>query len=378
MTDFRSLGLTEPLLEALRAAGYDAPTPIQTEAIPPIMAGRDVQGIAQTGTGKTAAFALPILHRLLAEPKPANARCCRVLILSPTRELASQICDVIRIYARRTGLRIAAMVGGVPKPPQTKAVAAGIDILVATPGRLLDHLSDGSVRLDETAILVLDEADHMLDLGFIDDVQEITSRLPQQHRQTLLFSATMPPEIAALARRLLHKPVSIATTPQATTATGIEQRVIFVEPGAKRAALLELLKRGRMTRTLVFTRTKQTADEVVAALDKGGIRASAIHGDKSQPQRDRTLAAFRKGGFPVLVATDVAARGIDLDGITHVVNYDLPEVPQAYVHRIGRTARAGAAGVAITLCAASERPLLRAIEKLLGTRVRVHEARNAA
>ncbi|NPD67888.1 DEAD/DEAH box helicase [Lichenicola cladoniae] len=377
MTDFRSLGLADPLLDALQRAGYTVPTPIQAQAIPPILAGRDVQGIAQTGTGKTAAFALPILHRLLANPKVANPHTCRALILSPTRELASQICDAVRIYARRTKLHVATMYGGVPKPPQSKHAAAGIDILVATPGRLLDHMSGGTISLDETEILVLDEADHMLNLGFFEDVEDIVSQVPHM-RQTLLFSATMPPEIDALARRMLHNPLHLAASPEATTADRIEQRVIFVEAGAKRATLIELLKRGRMTRTLVFTRTKQSADEVVEALDKAGIRAASIHGDKSQPQRDRTLASFRKGGFPVLVATDVAARGIDLDGLTHVVNFDLPEVPQAYVHRVGRTARAGAAGIAITLCAAPERPLLRAIEKLLGTRLRVYEVRSAA
>ena len=380
MTDFRSLGLADPLLAALDDAGHHTPTAIQAAAIPAILSGRDLQGVAQTGTGKTGAFALPILHRLLADPPTAasrgtRSRICRALILAPTRELATQIAAATRAYARHTGLRVTAMVGGLPKPPQARAMAAGVDILVATPGRLLDQIADAALRLDETTIFVLDEADHMLDLGFIDDVRRIAAMLPAI-RQTLLFSATMPPAIGSLARELLHRALLVSATPASTTAEGIDQRVIFAEPQQKRPLLIALMKRGRMQRTLVFTRTKEAADGLVAAFDKAGIQAAALHGDKSQPARDRTLAAFRSGRLAVLVATDVAARGIDIHGVTHIVNYDLPEVPQAYVHRVGRTARAGARGAAISLCAPAERQHLRAIEKLVGKRLKVYEARN--
>jgi ATP-dependent RNA helicase RhlE len=376
MTEFRDLGLAEPLLQALAAAGLATPTPIQTQAIPPILAGRDLIGIAQTGTGKTASFSLPILHRLLDSGARAEPRTCQALVLAPTRELASQICDAIRIHARRTALRATVLVGGVPKQKQARALAAGTDLVVATPGRLLDHLSDGALRLDETHYLVLDEADHMLDLGFIDDVRRIAGRLPDR-RQSLLFSATMPAPIAQLARQLLRDPLTVAATPPATTADKIDQRIVFAETQQKRPLLIEMLKRGRMKRTLVFTRTRQGADTLAAALDKAGIRVAAIHGDKSQPQRDRVLAEFRAGLFPVLIATDVAARGIDIPDLTHVVNFEIPEVPEAYVHRIGRTARAGARGIAISLCAASERSSLRDIEKLLATRLRVYDPRQA-
>ncbi len=377
MSDFPSLGLAEPLLAALSGAGHRVPTPIQVQAIPAILGGRDVEGIAQTGTGKTAAFVLPILHRLLdgaARPAPNT---CRALVLAPTRELAAQIGDTVRTLGRQTRLRAAVVVGGVPKGKQAKALAGGVDVVAATPGRLLDHLADGALRLDETTVLVLDEADHMLDLGFIDEVRRIASLLPRE-RQTLLFSATMPPAIAVLARQLLRNPVQVAAGPAATPAPRIDQRVVFLDPGQKRPLLIELLRRGRMRRTLVFARTRQGADALVAALDAAGLRAGVIHGDKSQGQRDRTLAEFRAGAFPVLVATDVAARGLDIEGLTHVVNFELPEVAEAYVHRVGRTARAGARGIAITLCAPSERASLRAIEKLLGARLKVYEGRQAA
>ncbi len=376
MTAFRDLGLAEPLLQALAVAGLATPTPIQTQAIPPILAGRDLIGIAQTGTGKTASFALPILQRLLDSGVRAEPRSCQALVLAPTRELASQICDAIRLYARRTALRATVLVGGMPKQKQARALAAGIDLVVATPGRLLDHLADGALRLDETHYLVLDEADHMLDLGFIDDVRRIAGRLPDR-RQSLLFSATMPAPIALLARQLLRDPLTVAATPPATTADKIDQRIVFAETQQKRPLLIEMLKRGRMKRTLVFTRTRQGADTLAAALDKAGIRVAAIHGDKSQPQRDRVLEEFRAGLFPVLIATDVASRGIDIPDLTHVVNFEIPEVPEAYVHRIGRTARAGARGIAISLCAASERSSLRDIEKLLAIRLRVYDPRQA-
>ena len=373
MSDFASLGLAAPILKALAHEDYTVPTPIQAQAIPHVMAGRDVLGIAQTGTGKTAAFALPILNRLLANPKPAPRRGCRVLVLSPTRELASQIAESFRTYGRQTGLRTALMYGGVPKSKQAKAVGQGIDILVATPGRLMDHMQDGAIQLNGVEILVLDEADHMLDLGFIVPIRKIVQSIPPA-RQTLLFSATMPKEIATLAGQMLRDPVQVAVAPTATASERVEQRVIFVETSRKRAVLANMLKNASMSRVLVFTRTKHGADRVTQHLEAVGQPAAAIHGDKSQPQRERALAAFKAGRIGVLVATDVAARGIDVEGVTHVVNFDLPNVPEAYVHRIGRTARAGHAGIAISLCDSSERAHLRGIEKLIRTRLQVDDA----
>jgi len=371
-TSFESLGLAAPLLKALVNEGYTEPTPIQVQAIPHVMAGRDVQGIAQTGTGKTAAFALPILHRLLANPKQAPRRGCRVLVLSPTRELASQIAESFRNYGRQTGLRTALMYGGVPKLRQVKAVGAGVDILVATPGRLMDHMQDGAVHLNGVEILVLDEADHMLDLGFIVPIRKIVQTIPPT-RQTLFFSATMPKEISTLAGQMLRDPVQVAVTPVATTVDRVEQRVIFVETARKRALLADMLRNSSMSRVLVFTRTKHGADRVTQHLEAMGQPAAAIHGDKSQPQREKALASFKAGRISVLVATDIAARGIDVDGVTHVVNFDLPNVPEAYVHRIGRTARAGQGGIAISFCDRNERPFLRDIEKLIRTRLQVEE-----
>ena len=375
---FESLGLAQPLQAALVSEGYTTPTPIQIQAIPHVMAGHDLQGIAQTGTGKTAAFALPILHRLMAQNKGPAPRSCRVLVLAPTRELASQIADSFRAYGKNTKLRVTVMFGGVPKPRQARAIASGVDVLVATPGRLLDHLNDRAVRLDQTEILVLDEADHMLDLGFIVPIRKIAAMLPTK-RQTLFFSATMPKDIATLANQLLHNPVHVAVTPVATTAERVEQAVIFVDGAGKRHLLTDILRKdlsngGDMGRTLVFTRTKHGADKVVKHLEQAGVRADAIHGNKSQPQRERALAAFRAGDVKVLVATDIAARGIDVDGVTHVINFDLPNVPESYVHRIGRTARAGTAGMAISFCDAQERAFLRDIEKLIRTRVPVMQA----
>jgi ATP-dependent RNA helicase RhlE len=371
-TSFEALGLAPPILDAVRQEGYTVSTPIQTQTIPAILDGRDVQGIAQTGTGKTAAFALPILHRLLASSGRAPRKGCRALILSPTRELASQIAQSFRAYGRNTGLRTTLVYGGVPKHPQARALSSGTDILVGTPGRLLDHLSDGAIQLDTTEILVLDEADHMLDLGFILPIRKIAALLPAD-RQSLFFSATMPREIASLAGQLLRDPLHVEATPVATTAERIEQRVMFVDTARKRQVLTDLLRRTRAGRTLVFTRTKHGADRVVEFLDKAGLHAAAIHGDKSQTQRERSLAAFRKGQVTILVATDVAARGIDVDGVTHVINFDLPNVPESYVHRIGRTARAGNAGMAISLCDSSERTYLRGIEKLIRARLTVAE-----
>ncbi len=372
MTSFADLGLAAPLLAALTTQGYTDPTPIQTQAIPHVMLGRDVQGIAQTGTGKTAAFALPILHRLLAERKQAPRRGARVLVLSPTRELASQIAESFRDYGRQTGLRTALMFGGVPKPRQAKAVANGIDILVATPGRLMDHMQDGAVQLGGVEVLVLDEADHMLDLGFIIPIRRIVQAIPPT-RQTLFFSATMPKEISTLASQMLKNPVHVAVAPVATTVERVEQKVIFVEASRKRALLADILRNSKMSRTLVFTRTKHGADRVTQHLEAAGQPTAAIHGNKSQPQRERALAAFKAGRVRVLVATDIAARGIDVDSVTHVVNFDLPNVPEAYVHRIGRTARAGHAGVAISFCDSSERAHLRSIEKLINSRLSIEE-----
>ncbi len=377
MPSFADLGLALPILNALTTQGYTEPTPIQTQAIPHVMLGRDLQGIAQTGTGKTAAFALPILHRLLVDKKPAPRRGCRVLVLSPTRELAGQIAESFRNYGRQTGLRTALMYGGVPKGRQAKAVAGGIDILVATPGRLMDHMQDGAVSLNGVEVLVLDEADHMLDLGFIVPIRKIVQSIPPA-RQTLFFSATMPKEISTLAGQMLKNPVHVAVSPVATTVELVEQKVIFVEASRKRQVLAEILRSSRMTRTLVFTRTKHGADRVTQHLEAMGQPAAAIHGDKSQPQRERALQMFKQGRIGVLVATDIAARGIDVDGVTHVVNFDLPNVPEAYVHRIGRTARAGQAGVAISFCDSSERAHLRGIEKLIRTRLSVEEPRDLA
>ena len=372
MNTFEQLGLAAPLLQALTAEGYTGPTPIQQQAIPLVMAGRDVQGIAQTGTGKTAAFALPIIHRLLANPKPAQRRGCRVLVLSPTRELAGQVAESFRSYGSQTNLRVALMFGGVPKPRQAKAVSSGVDVLVATPGRLLDHMNDRAVDLGATEVLVLDEADHMLDLGFIVPIRKIAATLPVV-RQSLFFSATMPKEISGLAGALLRDPAHVAVTPVATTADRVDQTVVFVEASRKRILLASVLKRVGMERTLVFTRTKHGADRVVQHLEAAGIQARAIHGNKSQGQRERALASFKDGTAPVLVATDIAARGIDVDGVSHVINFDLPNVPESYVHRIGRTARAGKAGKAISFCDSSERAHLRGIEKLIRTRVPVVE-----
>jgi len=367
---FEELGLCPPLLKALAAEGYTAPTPIQLQAIPFALAGRDVQGIAQTGTGKTAAFALPILQRLAANPKRVGPGGCRVLVLSPTRELASQIADSFRTYGKFMNLKSTVMFGGVPKGRQARAMQMGVDILVATPGRLMDHMQDRTVRLDQVEILVLDEADHMLDLGFIIPIRRIVQQIPAQH-QTLFFSATMPGEIGGLAGQMLKNPAHVAVTPVATTAERVEQHVIMLETSKKRAVLFDLLMGPAAGRTLVFTRTKHGADRVVKYLEESGLAAAAIHGNKSQGQRERALQDFRSGKCRVLIATDIAARGIDVDGVTHVINYDLPNVAESYVHRIGRTARAGATGVAISLCDGEERAFLRGIEKLIRAKVPV-------
>ncbi len=364
MTSFDALGLAEPISRALAAEKYTTPTPIQLQTIPVALSRRDVIGIAQTGTGKTAAFALPILHHLAADPRPPVRKSCRALVLSPTRELSGQILDSVQTYGRHLDVSGALVIGGVPMERQVRALLGGVDVLVATPGRLLDLVRGNALRLAGVEFLVLDEADRMLDMGFIHDIRQIVSKLPAQ-RQTMLFSATMPEAIAELASRMLRDPVQVAVTPVASTVERIAQRVIHVDAANKPAILIELLRDETAERALVFTRTKHRADVVVRRLEAAGIAAAAIHGNKSQNNRDRALAGFRDGRVHTLVATDIAARGIDVDGITHVVNFDLPHVPDTYVHRIGRTGRAGADGTAVSLCDPSEVALLRDIEKLI-------------
>ena len=368
MTSFNDLGLNQALLTAITAGKYTQPTPIQAQAIPPVLQGRDLLGIAQTGTGKTAAFALPILHRLAAGNRRPAPKTCRALILSPTRELASQIAEKFRSYGHDSKLSVATVFGGVGMNPQVQALARGVDVLVATPGRLMDHMQQGTLRLDAVETVVLDEADQMLDLGFVHAIKRISQALPKQ-RQSLFFSATMPQNIAQLAAGFLKDPVRVEVTPAATTVERIDQQVIFIEAERKRALLLEIMANPDITRALVFTRTKHGADRVARHLGTGNVPAAAIHGNKSQSQRERALADFKAGRIRVLVATDIAARGIDVTGVSHVVNFELPNVPESYVHRIGRTARAGKDGMAISLCAQDERAYLRDIEKVTRQRI---------
>jgi ATP-dependent RNA helicase RhlE len=370
LPDFADLGLAAPLLGALATEGYTTPTPIQARAIPTVLSGRDLCGIAQTGSGKTAAFALPILQRLAAAPRRPTPKSCRALVLSPTRELASQIAESFRSYGARVPISTAVIFGGVPVGPQQRRLVRGADVLVATPGRLLDLSDSGSVVLSSVEVLVLDEADRMLDLGFIHPLKRIVKLLPRQ-RQTLLFSATMPRMIADLAEDFLVEPVKVAASPPATMVERVEQGVIFVSSDHKRDLLAALLRDSALSRVLVFTRTKHGADRVVRHLVASDIEATVIHGNKSQPQRERALGSFRDGRARVLVATDIAARGIDVDGVSHVINFDLPNVPEDYVHRVGRTARAGAPGVAIAFCSDEERSFLRDIEKLTRVSIRV-------
>ena len=377
LTQFTDLGLSQPVLDALKADGYVTPTPIQAQAIPAVLAGRDLMGIAQTGTGKTAAFALPIIEQLGKNPRMAPRRGCRALILSPTRELATQIAESFKSYGRNVKLSVAIVFGGVAAGPQIRKLANGVDILVATPGRLLDHIDGKMLRLDQVEHFVLDEADQMLDLGFIHAIRRVIPMLPHR-RQTLFFSATMPKAIKDLADGMLTDPAMVAVTPVAKTADRVEQSIVFVEQAGKRAVLTEILKSPDMSRALIFTRTKHGADKVVRQLEQDGVNAAAIHGNKSQPQRERALGSFRTGHIKVLVATDIAARGIDVDAVSHVVNYDVPNVAEAYVHRIGRTARAGAAGVAISLVANDERAYLRDIERLIKQSVPSTDRRSEA
>jgi ATP-dependent RNA helicase RhlE len=360
---FDTLSLIEPIRRALATENYTQPTPIQTQAIPHLLAGRDLLGIAQTGTGKTAAFALPILQRLFEDKTPAGPKGVRALILTPTRELAIQIGDSFRTYGKHLHLRQALVYGGVGQKPQVNALARGVDILVATPGRLLDLMGQGHIRLDAVQIFVLDEADRMLDMGFIHDVRRIAKAIRSTH-QSLLFSATMPNDIADLAGSMLKDPVRVEVTPVSSTVELVDQRVLFVDNANKRALLTALLGEPGIERVLVFTRTKHGANKVAEHLERSKINADAIHGNKTQGARQRALENFRSGRSRVLVATDIAARGIDIDGITHVVNFDLPNIPESYVHRIGRTARAGASGTALSFCGPDERGFLRDIERL--------------
>jgi ATP-dependent RNA helicase RhlE len=380
LNSFQSFGLAEPIARALAEENYLVPTPIQAQTVPLALDGRDVIGIAQTGTGKTAAFALPILQQLAVQRSSPERKTCRVLVLSPTRELSSQILDSFRAYGRHLGITSALAIGGVSMGSQVRGLLNGVDVLVATPGRLIDLVQSNALRLNRVDFLVLDEADRMLDMGFIHDIRRIVAKLPSR-RQTLFFSATMPQAIAELAGEMLRDPARVAVTPVASTAERVTQRVVHVERPGKTAALSELLRNEPIERALVFTRTKRGADKLVRGLANDGIGASAIHGNKSQNQREAVLAGFRQGKVRILVATDIAARGIDVEGISHVINYDLPNVPEDYVHRIGRTARAGNSGIAISLCDAEERPYLRAIEKLIRLSLpatdRLGEARNA-
>ncbi|MDG4720190.1 MULTISPECIES: DEAD/DEAH box helicase [Thalassospira] len=376
MTQFSELGLAEPVLRALAQEGYDAPTPIQAQSIPSLLQGKDLLGIAQTGTGKTAAFALPILDRLSKTEGRTPKGACRVLVLAPTRELAAQIGDSFRAYGRFLNVRVAVVVGGVAHGPQIKAITPGIEVLVATPGRLLDHVDSGKLTLKHVDVVVLDEADHMLDLGFLPPIKRIIKMLPRD-RQNLFFSATMPTQIGQLAGDMLSDPVKVSVTPVATTQERVDQSVYLIERTRKRQLLAELLDNPAFKRTLVFTRTKRGADRVARHLEANKISAAAIHGNKSQNQRERALNAFKDGQIGVLVATDIAARGIDVDGVTHVVNFELPNVPESYVHRIGRTARGGASGTAIAFCDEEERGLLRDIEKTTRQSIPVIDRRDA-
>lgn len=367
---FDQLGLIEPILKALKKEGYTTPTPIQEQAIPVILEGRDILGLAQTGTGKTAAFAIPMLQLFHQENHYSKGyRYTRALILTPTRELAVQISESFASYGRYTNIKHEVIFGGVSQHPQTIALRNGTDILIATPGRLLDLMNQGYVHLDHLEMFVLDEADRMLDMGFIHDVKKLIKQLPTQ-KQTLLFSATMPPQISQLAGSLLQSPVKVEVTPVSSTAEKIEQSVYFVPKKNKQSLLVHLLNEMKIQRTLVFTRTKHGADRIAKDLKKANIAADAIHGNKSQGARQNALANFKRGRLKVLVATDIAARGIDVDALEHVINFDLPDVAETYVHRIGRTGRAGASGIALSFCdGREEMSNLKSINKLIGQKI---------
>ena len=360
-TTFEQLGLAPELLQAARDAGYEYPTPIQEQAIPLVLRGRDVIGLAQTGTGKTAAFTLPIIHRLLGGPE----RRVRALVLTPTRELAAQVKENFAAYAAHTSLRVTDVYGGVPLPPQETALREGVDVVIATPGRLLDHMERQNIVFDDLEVLVLDEADRMLDMGFAPQINRIVAEIPR-FRQTLLFSATMPPEVEALSRKYLRKPLVVQVGRRSGVVSTVSHAVYPVPRERKIALLVELLKREEMDSVLIFTRTKYGADKVVRGLEREGIAATAMHADKSQAQRTQAIERFRSGEIRVLVATDIAQRGLDIAGITHVVNYDVPAQPEDYVHRIGRTGRAAATGDAFTFMASDEISMVRLIERVLG------------
>ncbi|MGL4241565.1 MAG: DEAD/DEAH box helicase [Beijerinckiaceae bacterium] len=371
---FAAFPLAAPIAAALKAAGFTTPTPIQAQAIPPLLDGRDIIGIAQTGTGKTAAFALPMLHAFSLNPKKAEPKTARMVVLSPTRELALQIADTFRTLGKGLRFSLATIFGGVGERPQIDAAARGIDILVATPGRLMDLIERRFISLGKTEVFVLDEADRMLDMGFVRDVKRLVKLLPTK-RHSLMFSATMPPAIREIAAEMLRDPAHVTVTPKVVTVERIAQTVIHTPAREKRALLLDLLKDPDLDKVVVFCRTKHGANKVAQFLEKAGVSASAIHGNKSQGARQAALAGFRDGGVRVLVATDIMARGIDVPDISHVINYELPEVAESYVHRIGRTARAGREGIAISFCDAAERPLLKQIERL--TKVALTERTHA-
>ena len=365
---FNDFGLAEPITKALASKNYVTPTPIQQKAIPVLLDGKDLCGIAQTGTGKTAAFALPSLDYFARNPKPTPIKGCRMLVLSPTRELAAQIAQSFRDYGRFMKLSVETVFGGVPINKQIRALSVGVDIVVATPGRLLDLIDQRAFTIKDTEIFVLDEADQMMDMGFIHPLKRVAKLLPRD-RQNLFFSATMPKEIEALAGQFLNDPVKVSVAPQSTTAERVRQQATFVNQAEKQALLHIVLKSEDIDRALIFTRTKHGADRVVRFLEGAGIDAFAIHGNKSQGQRTTALQAFRQGKVKLLVATDIAARGIDVSGVSHVINFEIPNIAEQYVHRIGRTARAGAEGIAISFVADDERPYLKAIEK--ATRVKL-------
>jgi len=369
---FSDLALAPQLLRALAEDGYATPTPIQAQSIPILLGGRDVLGMAQTGTGKTAAFVLPLLHRLSAAPRPAPRRGARVLVLAPTRELVSQIADGFESMGRHLPLRVTTIFGGVSQFHQVNALKAGVDVIVAAPGRLLDLIGQGLCDLSRLEALVLDEADQMLDMGFAKPIERIVATLPRD-RHTLLFSATMPKSIAALAETLLRDPAKVEIAPPSTTVDRIEQSVMFIDAADKKAALLAQLRTPGIGQAVVFTLQKNIANEVCAFITEAGISAEALHGNKSQGQRERALDAFRAGTVQVLVATDIAARGIDVETVTHVFNHDLPSLPESYVHRIGRTGRAGRSGFAITLCDAEQRAWLHDVEREIGRSLTVHD-----
>ncbi len=369
---FKDLEIVDPILKALAREGYTHPTPIQEQSIPILLRGKDLLACAQTGTGKTAAFAIPIIqHLYLDRQRNANGpRVVKALIVTPTRELAIQIAESVTAYGKYTNIRNTVIFGGVKQGAQTSALRRGIDILIATPGRLLDLMSQGYVNLKDIEYFVLDEADRMLDMGFIHDIRKIIAQLPAK-RQSLFFSATMPPDIVSLSRKILGNPEKVVVQPEQTTAEKVEQAVYFVPKKGKTKLLIHLLKTTPVNSTIVFSRTKHGANKIVKLLDRAGIRAEAIHGNKSQGARQRALGNFKNGDISVLVATDIAARGIDVEELAQVINYDIPNIPETYVHRIGRTGRAGASGVALSFCDVEERPYLRDIQKLIDQKIPV-------